>query len=765
MRNKWSTPEITDNTAAELQRAAQQLMQLFPCSQRSFATWDPNTLEPNDKGKLVPKYITERRPITVNDWAEHLAGRRAVVVPLRCDDDTTQVTLLDVDRYDVDLAALLKKIKLMGLPLHVSRSKSGGPHVTAFHDARIAVADSERLAKELIRRLRLSGPVEIFPRPQRPGVLAHDTNMPYFGGKRGHLRPDSDASDEMLVFEFLNTVTRMTAEQRNGLLATAPPSDAGGGEAYAEMMLARYSQQITAEALGGRNGLINKVAFHLATMAARGWIEEGRVEEELIAAADAAEWDNRRKTLSTIRGAIKAGLKEPHEDLDKHYVANVVAIMNINADHALVLAGDKAAVLNEMSSSEFRLLTVAAFNQWLANRFVTVLDKEGADKRVPLAKFWLGHSQRRQYNDIVFSPDHEVPGTYNLWRGFAVKPQKGDCSKFLGHLHDNICQGNDQLFRWVEAWWADIVQHPASKCGTSLVARGKQGTGKTKVSEYMQATIGSAHFIKVADPRYITGRFNSHLASCLVLHADEGFWAGDRSAEGKLKDLITGNDHFLELKGKEAFRVNNFVRLFVTGNHDWQIPAAFEERRMAVLDVGEEHREDYSYFAAIDHEMKNGGPEALLHHLLQVDCSAVNLRQIPNTTALLEQKIASMTTEQAWWLDILRNGTLPNDYDGAGVSPSKEMYEHYLAYAKSRGTQFRKSETALGMFLYKYVPQLLREHRPYKDGKILPRIREFPPLAECRDTFAQLLQAQGMTADLGWDSTEEWEATPGLPYE
>jgi hypothetical protein len=62
-------------------------------------------------------------------------------------------------------------------------------------------------------------------------------------------------------------------------------------------------------------------------------------------------------------------------------------------------------------------------------------------------------------------------------------------------------------------------------------------------------------------PRYITGRFNSHLADCLLLHADEAFWAGDHAAEGKLKDLVTGHDHFIEYKGKEPVRVQNFVRL------------------------------------------------------------------------------------------------------------------------------------------------------------------------------------------------------------
>ena len=79
-----------------------------------------------------------------------------------------------------------------------------------------------------------------------------------------------------------------------------------------------------------------------------------------------------------------------------------------------------------------------------------------------------------------------MPDYYNLWRGFAVEPRKGDCSKFLAHLHDNICQGDDALYAWVMAWFADIFQHPATRCGTSLALRGKQGVGKTKVGEVLR---------------------------------------------------------------------------------------------------------------------------------------------------------------------------------------------------------------------------------------------------------------------------------------
>ena len=63
--------------------------------------------------------------------------------------------------------------------------------------------------------------------------------------------------------------------------------------------------------------------------------------------------------------------------------------------------------------------------------------------------------------------------------------------------------------------------------------------------------------------------------------------------------------------------------------------------------------------------MEAGGREALLHHLLfEVDCSKVNLRQIPETTALLEQKLETASAEQGWWLDILQRGELPGyQYD------------------------------------------------------------------------------------------------------
>ena len=200
---------------------------------------------------------------------------------------------------------------------------------------------------------------------------------------------------------------------------------------------------------------------------------------------------------------IAAKYLKPKDRLDvetkrsfKKYTANnPPLIAKWNENHAHVLAGAKSAVLQEFKNAdghtEFKLLSSASFHEWnIEHKIVVSKDQKGKPITVLETKFWMQHRRRRKYQDIGFFPGRGVPGFYNLWRGFPVQPRKGDCSKFLAHLHDNVCQGNDELYAWVLAWFADIFQRPAIKCGTALALRGKQGTGKTKVGEVMEALLG-----------------------------------------------------------------------------------------------------------------------------------------------------------------------------------------------------------------------------------------------------------------------------------
>jgi hypothetical protein len=238
------------------------------------------------------------------------------------------------------------------------------------------------------------------------------------------------------------------------------------------------------------------------------------------------------------------------------------------------------------------------------------------------------------------------------------------------------------------------------------------------------------------------------MLSCLLLVADEGFWAGDYTAASKVRDLISGKTHPIELKGKEAEWVDNHIRLLVIGNADWIVPAGLKERRFATLDVGEDRVQDHAYFAAIDAEMNNGGREALLHHLLNYDLRQINLREIPRTAALVEQQIATLTPDQAWWLDILRRGELPG-LSQDRCCDSSLLYHHYTDHLEQSGRSRKSMETGLGIFLRKVVgPDLIdrrsvdRSYRHYR----------FPSLTECRHRFSEI-----MKADLKWDDQEDWK--------
>jgi phage/plasmid primase-like uncharacterized protein len=477
----------------------------------------------------------------------------------------------------------------------------------------------------------------------------------------------------------------------------------------------------------------------------------------------AARWEGPDETTNEASEPLaEAAADDATADDAAAATAANVAVANLNKDYALVIVGDKVAVMNT-SGEGISFMNVGAFETWFMNRYVRT--RSGARK--PLGKFWMTHPARRQYKGLVFSPhDCEVRGHYNLWRGFAAEPRQGDCTKFLAHIHDNVCSGDTALSKWVLGWFADIIQHPDKKIGTSLVLRGKQGTGKTIVGKIIGSILGR-HYFAISDPRLITGRFNAHLTACLLLHADEAFWAGDHAAERKLKDLVTGDDHYIEFKGKEVIKVRNYVRLFVSGNPDWLVPAAMDERRSAVIDVGEGHMQDNDYFAAIEAEADNGGREALLHYLQTFDLKSVNLRKIPLTAALLDQKILSMTAEQKWWFDMLSSGELPGGCLEVRHCPVPVLFEKYILHASRQGAKRRSIETQLGAFLHKHVPGLRKlDRKPYNfklRGRDHDHQREgyiyvFPSLAECRKAFADELKQE-----LKWDNQLEW--VTGLVWE
>jgi hypothetical protein len=474
----------------------------------------------------------------------------------------------------------------------------------------------------------------------------------------------------------------------------------------------------------------------------------GADEDELLAAAEKFNNEHCQPPLEPreVRSVVRSILRY---SADPTYRA---AVEDLNRRYAVVKVGNKVRVL-QTDGEEISLLRRDDFATLLSNRRINE-----SGRSIGIANLWLNSEYRRTYEGIVFEPGvQDVGANWNLWRGWAVEPKEGDCSLFLQHVRENTCQGNEELYRWVIAWFADLFQNPREKPGTALVFGGKQGTGKTIVGTVIGKLLGK-HYQLVASPHRVTGAFNAHMERCLLLQADEAFWAGDKQAEGTLKNLITSSHHHIERKGVEAVEVPNYVRLLVTSNSKWKVPAGLKERRFCVIEVGENRMQDKVFFGALDRQMRGGGYEALLHHLQTLDCSAIDLRTIPETAALFEEKVATLDPEEAWWLDILIKGYIPGDGTGEGEAPKHWIFEDYIRHAQNAGRRRRSSETTVGMFLKEYVPNISTDYL-FRHGKKIPTYI-FPSLAECRQTISRLAGYSGT-----WGAPAEWEADPHMDAE
>lgn len=422
----------------------------------------------------------------------------------------------------------------------------------------------------------------------------------------------------------------------------------------------------------------------------------------------------------------------------------------LNAEFAFVIAGGGCHILWETKDehARYRLehLAPVAFHAKFASWTMQI-----GKKNTPTTELWMTDKRRRSYDGICFMPGITAPASfYNLWRGFAVTPVqqhevikpewKQAVDQFLDHARNNVCNGDETLFNWLLAYFAHMMQKPWEKPLTALVFRGGKGVGKNALVETIGYLLGN-HFLLTSNRRYLVGNFNGHLENRLLFALDEAFWSGDKQAEGTLKDLITGATHVIEHKGKEPYTVDNRTRVAILGNEDWVIPASHDERRFAVFNVGTGRKQDHAFFQTMREGMERGGYRLLLQYLLGLDISGINLNDAPRTSALLDQKHASLDPFYQWWLDCLLEGAVVGGDLGAGWPAEIETERFRSAfkrYIKDRNIHSRVPDSCtLGKLLKNCAPGVTKKR--HRRGDELPYFYRLPSLIKARAEWSQFI--------------------------
>ena len=233
------------------------------------------------------------------------------------------------------------------------------------------------------------------------------------------------------------------------------------------------------------------------------------------------------------------------------------------------------------------------------------------------------------------------------------------CKLFRSHVNEVICDGNEDHQRYMWAWLAHMIQKPEDKPGVAVVLRGEEGTGKGSFVSPFMSMLGK-HGLSVANRQHYFSNFNGATEGKVLIYLDEAVWAGSKQDESILKSQITERTQVIERKGFESYSVHSCSRFIMSSNEYWVIPAGKDARRFFVLDVSSKHKQDtQGYFKDLNEEFENGGDEALYVYLKHYDFSGVNIREAPQTKALMEQKLLSLNSVQQWWYDIISEGVYP----------------------------------------------------------------------------------------------------------
>lgn len=343
----------------------------------------------------------------------------------------------------------------------------------------------------------------------------------------------------------------------------------------------------------------------------------------------------------------------------------------LNNDFCMAYMGSKAVLIEQYTKTENRpfkatAISTAGYYDFLKTvPYKTYKNSEG--EAIPIRKTmnvfqeWLGWTQANRKGVVVFDPSPNASQRdYNLWTGYkAASFGIIQCDHYLDtwneYLYNALAPGEDAAAEYIENWLAQMIQIPWFKPGVAVAAASKgKGTGKSILAEMVRNMIGK-HYIRIFAKHQLIGQFTGHLADKMFANAEESCFVGDSAANNALKNLITSETQVVENKGKDAYEVDSFVRLYVTSNEEHFVNASGDERRWLIVNNDKsQYKQNTEFFGKLAMSDNKTGEiykdriATLFNYLLTKDISNFDVRKVPETEAMLIQKQLSASPMESF---------------------------------------------------------------------------------------------------------------------
>jgi hypothetical protein len=466
----------------------------------------------------------------------------------------------------------------------------------------------------------------------------------------------------------------------------------------------------------------------------------------------------------------------------------------MNSQHAVLPIGDKTRVVTWGDDPDFpgrktivRAQTFDDFKNLHSNKRkrVKTKNKDGKQKTesIPLGHWWLGQRHRRQYDGGQrFMPQHEaevVGNVLNMFEGLPIQPRKPEgrsaasgCQLLLDHGFKIMCSGNEEHWDYLRKREAWIAKNRRRSEVAAAYRTEEEGSGKGFWCNQL-GRLYKPHYMQVIKPEHVVGKHNRHLETLLKLCADEALFVGDPRHRNTLFGLITEPTVDIEPKFIDAYPAQNYLNIDILSNAKHFVPVSRTARRFFIPTVSENRVGDLEYFKTIDKQLKDGGYEALLYHLLyEVDLRDFEVRRVPKTAGLAEQAGYSRKGVDGLVEKICSEGCVPCahfEWPGFSISNGYEERKGFDYFIDSHTDRQLRDLAALR------VKNQLRDdwrcvtgkHARRRNGSDIIHGVQWPPLQELRALFVERHGPQdwlnpGIVEWPAYTASESSQAATGL---
>lgn len=299
-----------------------------------------------------------------------------------------------------------------------------------------------------------------------------------------------------------------------------------------------------------------------------------------------------------------------------------------------------------------------------------------------LVKDWQTVPDRRvvQKENVLFDPSQtcDPDTTVNLFRGWPIKPAKGECDLIL-ELLEYLCGSDQEVIDWVIKWSAYPLQHPGAKMRTAIIMHGGEGAGKN----IFWGAIGAIYekYYAIITQTELESQFNNWASGKMFIIGNEVVSRQEMyHQKGRIKNMITEpvwsiNEKMLPLRMEQNHA--NFV--FLSNAIQPGTPDK-DDRRYLVIWTPPVLSQDF--YKSVGDQVNNGGVAALYDYLLNVDLGDFNPHTKPPMTSAKEELIeAAMDSHERfyreWVAGELRYPVIP--------CLTGQLYDAYVTWCKTKG--------------------------------------------------------------------------------